>query len=90
MTRSRKVFRLVVLLAFIMTAPGFVTGSGVVSGTLVSPTELCAEEAGSCMPKELWDCIHGDIHLTNRCDPACCELNCGSEGGGGPSPTPAP
>jgi len=32
---------------------------------------VCAD--GSCKPRPTWDCIHGTIHIVNKCDPLVCD-----------------
>jgi hypothetical protein len=67
MTRSR-LFSIVVLGGVVFALSGQ-AASG-------EPREDNACEFGSCAPKWDWDCIHPDIHITNKCDPQdpCCVI----------------
>lgn len=31
--------------------------------------DSCSSTMPSCAPKYNWDCIHGEIHIVNKCDP---------------------
>jgi hypothetical protein len=34
-----------------------------------SDSDACSPTMPSCAPRYNWDCIHGLIHIVNKCDP---------------------
>ena len=40
------------------------------AATPEKPLGTCTEEMLSCAPRPAWDCIHGNIHIEDKCDPA--------------------
>lgn len=39
-------------------------------GPTIGAAEACAAEAGSCKPKQNWDCIIDGVKVENKCDDA--------------------
>lgn len=53
-------------------------GAGVVSSNSFAGVPGSEDDCtlGSCAPKLQWDCIHGEIHIPDKCDPQdpCCVI----------------
>lgn len=70
-----KTYAIGLAVTYILAAPSFETTAKTPERVGVgeaSCNDVPVDEAGSCKPRYGWDCIHGSIHLRDKCDPGAC------------------